>query len=64
VRKVATRQPREIHMILDHTQTEHGKRVTCWSGFSLQGIHRFELPQLSDMSNRLFVVPSSSNLLI
>jgi hypothetical protein len=24
-------------------------------GFSLQGVHRFESPQLSDMSNHLFV---------
>jgi hypothetical protein len=29
--------------------------VACWSGFPLQGIHQFESPQLSDMSNRLFV---------
>jgi hypothetical protein len=29
--------------------------VTCWSGFALQGVHRIESPQLSDMSNRLFV---------
>jgi hypothetical protein len=24
-------------------------------GFSLQGVHRFESPRLSDMSNRLFM---------
>jgi hypothetical protein len=29
--------------------------VSYWSGFHLQGVHRFELPRLSDMSNRLFV---------
>jgi hypothetical protein len=29
--------------------------VACWSGFPLQGVHRFESPRLSDMSNRLFV---------
>jgi hypothetical protein len=29
--------------------------VLCWSGFPLQGVHRFESPRLSDMSNRLFV---------
>jgi hypothetical protein len=29
--------------------------VAYWSGFPLQGVHRFESPQLSDMSNRLFV---------
>jgi hypothetical protein len=29
--------------------------VPCWSDFPLQGVHRFESPRLSDMSNRLFV---------
>jgi hypothetical protein len=29
--------------------------VVCWSDFPLQGVHRFELPRLSDMSNRLFM---------
>jgi hypothetical protein len=29
--------------------------VSCWSGFPLQGVHRFESPRLLDMSNRLFV---------
>jgi hypothetical protein len=29
--------------------------VACWSGFPLQGVHRFESLRLSDMSNRLFV---------
>jgi hypothetical protein len=29
--------------------------VACWSGFPLQGVHQFESPRLSDMSNRLFV---------
>jgi hypothetical protein len=29
--------------------------VSCWLGFPLQGVHRFESPRLSDMSNRLFV---------
>jgi hypothetical protein len=33
---------REIHMVLDHTRIEHGKRVACWLGFPLHGIHRFE----------------------
>jgi hypothetical protein len=42
-------------MVMDHTRTERGKRVTCWSGFPMQGVHRFESPRLSDMSNRLFV---------
>jgi hypothetical protein len=30
---VATRWPREIHMIWDHTRTEREMRVACWSGF-------------------------------
>jgi hypothetical protein len=29
--------------------------VSCWLGFPLQGVHRFESPQLSDMSNRLLL---------
>jgi hypothetical protein len=29
--------------------------VAFWSGFPLHGVHRFESPRLSDMSNRLFV---------
>jgi hypothetical protein len=29
--------------------------VSCQSGFPLQGVHRFESPRLSDMSNRLFI---------
>jgi hypothetical protein len=29
--------------------------VSCWLGFPLQGVHQFESPWLSDMSNRLFV---------
>jgi hypothetical protein len=28
--------------------------VACCSVFPLQGVHRFESPRLSDMSNRLF----------
>jgi hypothetical protein len=55
LRKVAICGPHEIRMVEGHTRTERGKRVACWSGFPLQGVHRFELPQLSDMSNRLFV---------
>jgi hypothetical protein len=30
--------------------------VSCWLDFSLQGVHRFESPRLSNMSNCLFVV--------
>jgi hypothetical protein len=29
--------------------------VRCWSGFPVQGVHRFELLRLLDMSNCLFV---------
>jgi hypothetical protein len=50
---VAICGPCEIRMVEAHTRTLHGKRVLCWSGFPLQGVHQFELPQLSDMSNRL-----------
>jgi hypothetical protein len=34
-RNVAMRWPREIRMVWDHTWTEHGIRVMCWSGFPL-----------------------------
>jgi hypothetical protein len=54
-RMVAICGPCEIHIILDHIRTECGKRVTCWSGFPLQDVHRFESPRLSDMSNHLFM---------
>jgi hypothetical protein len=30
--------------------------ISCWLGFPQQGVHRFESPRLSDMSNRLFVI--------
>jgi hypothetical protein len=52
---------------LSHTGTAHRKRtsgvrgleweayVSYWSGFPLQGVHRFELSRLSNMSNRLFM---------
>jgi hypothetical protein len=29
--------------------------VSCWSSFPLQGVHRFELPRLLDISNCLFM---------
>jgi hypothetical protein len=41
-RKAAICGPREIRMVEGHTRTERGKRVACWSGFFLQGVHRFE----------------------
>jgi hypothetical protein len=40
-------------MVEGHTRNERGKRVACWSGFPLHGVHRFESPRLLDMSNRL-----------
>jgi hypothetical protein len=55
VRKVTLCGPCETRMVEGHTRTECGKRVACWSGFPLQSVHRFESPQLSDMSNRLFI---------
>jgi hypothetical protein len=55
LRKIAMCGPREICMVLDHTQTEYGKCLACLSGFPLHVVHRFKSPQLSDMSNRLFV---------
>jgi hypothetical protein len=30
--------------------------VSCWLGFPLHGVHQFESPRLSDMSNHLFVL--------
>jgi hypothetical protein len=53
MRKVAICGPCEIRMVEGHTWTERGKRVACWLGFPMQGVHRFELPRLSDMSNHL-----------
>jgi hypothetical protein len=55
MRMVVICGPREIRMVLEHTWIECEKRVTCWSGFPLQGVHRFESLRLSDMSNRSFV---------
>jgi hypothetical protein len=55
------------HERLSHTGTAHRKRtsgirglaweayMSCWSGFPLQGVHRFKSVRLSDMSNRLFM---------
>jgi hypothetical protein len=42
--KVAIYGPREIRMVEGHTRTECGKRVTCWSGFPLQGVYQFKSP--------------------
>jgi hypothetical protein len=54
--KVAICGTCEIRMVEGHMWTEREKRVACWLGFPLQGVHRFESSRLSDMSNRLFVV--------
>jgi hypothetical protein len=55
------------HERLPRMRTAHRKRtpgvcgltwevyVSYWSSFPLQGVHRFESLQLSDMSNRLVV---------
>jgi hypothetical protein len=48
--KVAIHGLFEIHMVEGHTRIKQGKRVACWSGFSMQGVHRFQSPQLSDMN--------------
>jgi hypothetical protein len=29
-------------MVGDHTETERGMRVACWSSFPLQGVRQFE----------------------
>jgi hypothetical protein len=44
IQKVAMCGPRKICMVIEHTRSEHGKRVACWSGFPLQGVHQFESP--------------------
>jgi hypothetical protein len=48
--KVVIRGPCEIRIVDGHTRTKHEKHMACWSGFPLQGVHRFESPWLSDMS--------------
>jgi hypothetical protein len=53
LRKVAICGSREIRIVEGHTRTERGKRMVCWSGFPLQGVHRFESSRLSDISNHL-----------
>jgi hypothetical protein len=42
-------------MVEGHTRTERGKACGVLVGSHLQGVHLFESPRLSDMSNRLFV---------
>jgi hypothetical protein len=55
------------HERLPHTETARRKHtsgireltweayVSCWLGFPLYGVHRFESPRLSDISNHLFM---------
>jgi hypothetical protein len=31
-------------MVRDHMQIKRGGHMACWSGFPLQGVHRFESP--------------------
>jgi hypothetical protein len=62
LRNVAIRGSCEIRMVNGHTRTKRGKRVACWSGFPLQGVHRFELPRLSDISTA-YSWPSSHSKL-
>jgi hypothetical protein len=50
-------------MVEDHTQSEREKRVACWLGFPLQGVHQFESPRLSDMSTACLWQSSCSNLM-
>jgi hypothetical protein len=42
-------------MVRDHMRIKHEGRMECWSGFPLHGVHQFESPRLSDMSNYLFL---------
>jgi hypothetical protein len=48
-------------MVWDHTRTEREMRMTCWSDFLMQGVHRFESSRLSDMSiaylRQCFLIP-------
>jgi hypothetical protein len=53
--KVDIHGPHEVRMVESHTWTEREKHVACWSGFPLQGVHRFESSRLLDISNHLFV---------
>jgi hypothetical protein len=35
-------------IVWDHTQIKCGGCMACWSGFPLQGVHRFEAPLVCD----------------
>jgi hypothetical protein len=61
--KVAIHGSCEIRMVEGHKWTKHGKHVACWSGFPLQGVHRFESLRLSDMSTSCLWQSSRSNLM-
>jgi hypothetical protein len=54
-RKVATYGDRPQEAYAGRTWTGVGSVRVVSVGFPLQGVHRFESPRLSDMSNRLFV---------
>jgi hypothetical protein len=53
------RLPRMGTVCRKHTSDVRGLAweayASCWSGFSLQGVHRFESLRLSDMSIHLFM---------
>jgi hypothetical protein len=53
--KVATYGDRPQEAYAGRTWTGVGSVRIVLVGFPLQGVHQFELPRLSDMSNRLFV---------
>jgi hypothetical protein len=54
-RKVATYGDRPQEVYAGHMWTGVGSVRVVLVGFPLQGVHRFESPRLSDMSNHLFV---------
>jgi hypothetical protein len=54
-RKVVTYGDRPQEAYAGRTWTGVGSVRVVSVGFPLQGVHRFESPRLSDMSNRLFV---------
>jgi hypothetical protein len=54
-RKVATYGDRPQEAYAGRTWAGMGSVRVMLVGFPLQGVHQFESPRLSDMSNRLFV---------
>jgi hypothetical protein len=53
------RLPRTGNARKKHMMGVHGLAweayMSCWSGFPLQGVHRFESSRLLDVSNHLFM---------